>query len=177
MPLDSQVPARLKAHLLPPQTVAEFWMPLGLAVWFGKDREFDRHFRESFAIEHEAAAWGELMPWLATPLGALSLVLLLDQYPRNAFRDTPRMYATDSMARAVTNAALRLGHDRAVEPPMQLFFYLPLGHSEHLVDQERAVALCASLPEPSPAHARRHRDIIARYGRFPHRNRRNGDNR
>lgn len=110
------------------------------------------------------------MPWLATPEGALSLVLLLDQYPRNAFRGTTRMYDTDPLARIVADAALGLGHDKAVDPALSLFFTLPFGHSEHLADQERAVALCAVLPDPAPDHARAHRDIIARFGRFPHRN-------
>ncbi len=170
MPLDTPLPARLKAHLAAPETVADFWKPLGHAIWFGKDPQFDNYFRDTFATEHEAAAWGELMPWLATPDGALSLVLLLDQYPRNAFRGTRRMYATDTLARSVANAALRLGHDRAVEPPLQVFFYLPFGHSENLADQDRAVSLCAALPDPAPQHAQGHRDIIARFGRFPHRN-------
>jgi uncharacterized protein (DUF924 family) len=170
MPLDTNLPARLEAHLSKPETVADFWKPLGHAIWFGKDPKFDSYFRDTFATEHEAAAWGELMPWLATPDGALSLVLLLDQYPRNAFRGTQRMYATDPLARSVANAALRLGHDRAVEPPLQLFFYLPFGHSEDIADQDRAVSLCAALPDPAPKHAQGHRDIIARFGRFPHRN-------
>lgn len=170
MPFDSTLPARLKAHLMPPETVADFWKPLGHAVWFGKDPAFDHEFRETFATEHEAAARGELMPWIGTPEGALSLVILLDQYPRNAFRGTARMYATDTLARTVAHAALQLGHAQAVEPPLGLFFYLPFGHSEQLADQDRAVALCVGLPDPAPSHSRRNRDIIARFGRFPHRN-------
>ena len=150
--------------------VAKFWQPLGHAVWFGKDPVFDARFRMTFATEYKAAATGELRPWLATPEGALSLILLLDQYPRNAFRGTPRMYATDALARTVADDALRLGHDIAVGASMQLFFYLPFGHSENLVDQDRAVDLCAALPDPAPSHSRRHRDIVARFGRFPHRN-------
>jgi uncharacterized protein (DUF924 family) len=167
---DTTLQTRLAAHLSQPDTVATFWAPLGHAVWFGKDPAFDRRFREAFAVEHGAAARGELMPWLATPEGALSLVLLLDQYPRNAFRGTPRMYATDTLARIVADAALELGHDRAVGPDLQGFFYLPFAHSEHPADQERSVALCADLPEPGPSHSRGHRDTIIRFGRFPHRN-------
>jgi uncharacterized protein (DUF924 family) len=149
---DTTLQTRLAAHLSQPDTVATFWAPLGHAVWFGKDPAFDRRFR------------------LATPEGALSLVLLLDQYPRNAFRGTPRMYATDTLARIVADAALELGHDRAVGPDLQGFFYLPFAHSEHPADQERSVALCADLPEPGPSHSRGHRDTIIRFGRFPHRN-------
>ncbi|MFO1202005.1 MAG: DUF924 family protein [Tabrizicola sp.] len=167
---DQTIQTRLAGHLSQPGVVAGFWAPLGNAVWFGKDPAFDRRFREAFPLQHGAAARGELMPWLTTAEGALSLVLLLDQYPRNAFRGTPRMYETDAMARIVANVALELGHDRSVDQALRVFFYLPFGHSEHLTDQERAVALCADLPEPAPSHSRGHRDTIARFGRFPHRN-------
>lgn len=167
---DPTLSSRRTAHLSSPEAVAAFWAPLGHAAWFGKDPAFDRRFREAFAVEHGAAARGELMPWLATPEGALSLVILLDQYPRNAFRGTPRMYETDTLARIVADAALELGHDKAVDPAVMGFFYLPFCHSEHLTDQERAVDLCADLPEPGPSHSRGHRDTVARFGRFPHRN-------
>jgi uncharacterized protein (DUF924 family) len=167
---DTTLTSRLPAHLSQPGAVAAFWKPLGHAVWFGKDPVFDQTFRRAFAIEHGAAARGELMPWLATPEGALSLVILLDQYPRNAFRGTDRMYATDTLARIVANAVLDLGHDRVVDPSLVPFFYLPFGHSENLSDQERSVVLSAGLPEPGPSHSRGHRDTIARFGRFPHRN-------
>lgn len=167
---DATLTSRLRAHLSSPEMVANFWKPLGHAVWFGNDPIFDQTFREAFAPEHAAAARGELMPWLASAEGALSLVILLDQYPRNAFRGTERMYATDALARIIADAALKLGHDRAVGTPLKAFFYLPFGHSEDLADQERAVALCAKLPEPAPMHSRCHREVIARFGRFPHRN-------
>jgi uncharacterized protein (DUF924 family) len=100
----------------------------------------------------------------------LGLVILLDQYPRNSFRGTPRMYATDSLARKVADEAIRRGHDRSVEPAMQLFVYLPFGHSEELRDQQRSVELNKRLGEPSLTHAKGHHDIIERFGRFPHRN-------
>lgn len=167
---DATLVTRLKAHLSSPHAVASYWTPLGNAVWFGKDPIFDQKFRQTFAAEHGAAARGELMPWLATPEGALSLVVLLDQYPRNAFRGTARMYATDPLARIVADVALLHQYDQAVDPSVRVFFYLPFGHSELLHDQERAVELCADLPEPASSHARGHRDIIARFGRFPHRN-------
>jgi uncharacterized protein (DUF924 family) len=167
---DTTLPMRLKAHLSAPGAVAAFWAPLGHAVWFGKDPVFDQKFREAFAAEHGAAARGELMPWLSTAQGALSLVVLLDQYPRNAFRGTARMYATDTLARIVADMALDLGHDRAFGDDLRGFFYLPFAHSEELADQERSVALCADLPEPGPSHSRGHRDTIAQFGRFPHRN-------
>ena len=150
--------------------VVDFWRQAGPALWFAKDDDFDRRFRERFLTLHEAAARNELSSWLATADGALALVVLLDQFPRNAFRGTPRMYATDRLARAVADAAMDAGHDRAVDPELQFFFYLPLGHSEDLADQERSVALCRRLGQPTLSHAEGHRDIVRRFGRFPHRN-------
>jgi uncharacterized protein (DUF924 family) len=151
-------------------TLVDFWRAAGPARWFAKDAGFDRRFRERFLALHEAAARGALAGWLATPEGALALLLLLDQFPRNAFRGTPRMYASDAMARDVAAAALDAGHDRAVETELQLFFYLPFGHSENMADQQRSVALNRRLGERDLSHAERHRDIVRRFGRFPHRN-------
>ena len=150
--------------------VVAFWRKAGAGLWFAKDDAFDRRFREHFLSLHEAAARGELGGWLATAEGALGLVVLLDQFPRNAFRGTPRMYATDALAREVATAAIDAGYDRAVPMELQLFFYLPYGHSENLNDQERSVALAQRLGQPNVSHAERHRDIIRRFGRFPHRN-------
>lgn len=150
--------------------IVDFWSEAGPDMWFAKDPAFDRRFATRFLAAHEAAARRELAVWMATARGALALVLLLDQYPRNAFRGTPRMYATDALARQVADGALSAGHDRLIEEPMRLFLYLPFGHSEDLADQERSVALNAGLKHPNPFRAERHRDIIARFGRFPHRN-------
>ena len=94
-----------------------------------------------------------------TPDGALALLLLLDQFPRNAFRGTPRMYATDAMARDVATAAIEAGHDRQVETALQLFFYLPFAHSENLIDQEHSVFLTRRLGQPNLAHAEHHRIV------------------
>jgi uncharacterized protein (DUF924 family) len=119
---------------------------------------------------HEAAARGDLDGWTATPAGALALMVLLDQFPRNAFRDTPRMYATDAAARRLANAAIAAGHDRLVAVDLQKFFYLPFGHSEELADQERVVELSRRLGGRDLQQAEHHRDIVRRFGRFPHRN-------
>ncbi len=150
-------------------SIVDFWRKAGPAMWFAKDAGFDRDFRERFLTAHEAAVRGELEDWPVTPHGALALVILLDQFPRNAFRGTPRMYATDAMAREAATAAIDAGHDEAVGE-LQLFFYLPFGHSEDVVDQERSVALARALGEPNLSHAKGHRDIVRRFGRFPHRN-------
>lgn len=160
------------APVAPPQAleVVEFWKQAGPALWFAKDPEFDRRFRERFLNLYEAAARGELGSWIETPDGALGLCILLDQFPRNSFRGTPRMYATDTLARAVADATIRAGHDRALPHPLALFVYLPFGHSEDLADQERSVELSRRLGEPHRSHAEHHRDIVRRFGRFPHRN-------
>lgn len=152
------------------RAVVEFWKAAGPKRWFAKDPEFDRRFRDRFLSTFEAAARGELAVWLPTPQSALALVLLLDQYPRNAFRGTPRMYATDPLARDMAERALALGHDYAVEAELQVFFYLPFGHSENLADQERCVALNARFGPELQKHAIGHADIVRRFGRFPHRN-------
>lgn len=150
--------------------VLAFWREAGPSMWFAKDPAFDRRFRERFADLHAKAAQGGLRDWLAAPESALALVLLLDQYPRNSFRGTARMYATDVAARAAASAAIAAGHDRVVEPALQVFFYLPFGHSEDIADQDRAVEFCRRLGEPHLSHAEHHREIIRRFGRFPHRN-------
>jgi uncharacterized protein (DUF924 family) len=150
--------------------VVAFWEGAGPAAWFAKDDGFDRRFRERFLSLHERAARGGLDGWNATPEGALALMVLLDQFPRNAFRGTPRMYATDAAARRLAAAAIAAGHDRLVAVDAQKFFYLPFGHSEDLADQERAVELCARLGGRDLQQAEHHRDIVRRFGRFPHRN-------
>jgi uncharacterized protein (DUF924 family) len=150
--------------------VVQFWRDAGPARWFAKDAEFDRHFRDRFLGAHEAAARGDLDSWRATPEGSLALVLLLDQFPRNAFRGTARMYATDALAREIADAALDSKQDVGVDVELRLFLYLPFGHSESLADQERSVELARRLEPIDVTHAEHHRDIIRRFGRFPHRN-------
>jgi uncharacterized protein (DUF924 family) len=150
--------------------VVAFWREAGPGLWFAKDAAFDQRFRERFLALYEQAARGALDDWRETADGALALAILLDQFPRNAFRGTSRMYATDERARHIAHAAIAAGHDKTLEPALRVFLYLPFGHSESLADQDRAVALCETLGEPTISHARHHRDIIRRFGRFPHRN-------
>jgi uncharacterized protein (DUF924 family) len=164
--------ARKPRHVQTPdaETVVRFWREAGQALWFAKDPAFDQRFRETFLPLHEAAARGELSAWQRTPQGALALLLLLDQFPRNSFRGTPRMYETDALARKVASEAIAAGHDRLVEPALQLFVYMPFAHSEDLADQERSVELVRRLGQPNLGRAEHHRDIVRRFGRFPHRN-------
>jgi uncharacterized protein (DUF924 family) len=153
-----------------PRPFLDFWRAAGEKRWFNQDDGFDAALRERFLPLHEAAAAGQLAAWSATADGALALVLLLDQFPRNAFRGTPRMYATDEQARVAADAAIRAGHDHAVEAPLRQFFYLPFMHSEQLADLDRCVALNEAAGGESLRFARHHRDIVQRFGRFPHRN-------
>lgn len=150
--------------------VVEFWRAAGRERWFAKDPTFDQLFRDRFAAEYRAATAGQLRDWEGTANGALALIILLDQYPRNSFRHTPKMYASDEQARGVADRAIRSGHDQAIEVPLRMFFYLPFGHSESLADQNRSVELVRKMSAGEAKHAERHRDIIRRFGRFPHRN-------
>ncbi len=156
--------------LASPADVIAFWQDAGPKRWFKPDAGFDAEFRARFLVAHEAAARGELGGWPATAEGALALLLLLDQFPRNAFRGTARVYATDALAREVADAALRAGHDAALEPALRQFFYLPFMHSEDLRDQDRCVALNDAQGGESLRWALHHRDVVRRFGRFPHRN-------
>jgi uncharacterized protein (DUF924 family) len=152
------------------RALVAFWRDAGEKRWFRKDPAFDADFQRRFLAAHEAAAAGALAEWQAEPGSALALVLLLDQFPRNCFRGTRRVYATDAQARAVTAAAIDAGFDLRTEAALRVFFYLPYSHSESLDDQDRAVELAARLPGDALAHALGHREIVRRFGRFPHRN-------
>ena len=151
--------------------VVAFWREAGPDRWFTRDDAFDALCRERFILTYEAAARGDLNEWELEPEGALAVVLLLDQFPRNMFRGTRRVYATDAAALSTADRAIERGHDKAVSPELRAFFYLPFMHSEDLGDQERSVALNeASGDGDAATWARHHRDLIARFGRFPHRN-------
>jgi len=152
-----------------PQDVVRFWREAGPDKWFDKDEAFDRSFTARFLDAHMAAARRELDHWLDEADGALALLILLDQLPRNAFRGTAHMFATDPLALAFAKQAVAHGHDRAAEPALRVFFYLPFEHSETLADQDRSMALCEGLGDYA-RYARIHHDVIARFGRFPHRN-------
>ncbi len=153
-----------------PAEVVAFWRDAGPKRWFRKDAAFDTEFRTRFLAAHEAAAAGALATWEDHAEGALALLILLDQLPRNAFRDTARMFATDAQALQLARRAIAAGFDLQVEAQLRNFFYLPFMHSEDLADQEQAVALTAPLGGEPHRFAVLHRDIIERFGRFPHRN-------
>lgn len=154
--------------------------------WFdaeadGERGAVDRQIEREFRADMERAAAGELTDWSRTPRGRLALILLLDQFPRNAFRGTARAFATDPLALGLALEGMREGADALLQPAERLFFYLPLEHAEDLDAQERGVRACAALALEAPVpirsyfegcshYAEQHRDIIRRFGRFPHRN-------
>lgn len=155
--------------------VLTFWREAGPEKWFAKDDAFDAAIRERFLEAHLAAARGEMADWEETVEGTLGLLILLDQFPRNLFRSSGHAFATDGLARWIAREALERGFDRAVDPTLRPFLYLPFEHSEHPADQELSVELFTTLQdETGDAESLRwaveHRDIIARFGRFPHRN-------
>jgi len=162
----------------------DFWFgPIGdadrechRAIWFKSTDQFDAALRREFLSDYEAAAAGALLSWEASAEGALALVLLLDQVPRNIFRETPRAYATDAAACATADRALERGFDQMVPPAWRLFFYMPFHHSENIADQRRSVALFNALPRNPDRRGSLRRygcpyiEVIERFGRFPHRN-------
>lgn len=157
-----------------PSDVVAFWRDAGPAKWFAKDLAFDAEITARFEAAHHAAARGELAHWAESWEGALALLLLLDQFPRNIWRGSAHAFATDPLARSLARAALTAGHDAAAPAELRLFFYLPFEHSEALTDQDLCVTRCQALDAASGTDwikwAAMHRDIIVRFGRFPHRN-------
>ena len=160
---------------LSPEEIIGFWTEAGPSRWFARSEPFDQAIRDRFEAAHHAAARGELSAWEESPRGALALLLLLDQFPRNLYRGSAHAFATDPLARAITERAIGKGFDLQTEAPLRPFFYLPFEHSEAMADQDRGVALCERLErEAGDAETLKwavlHRDIIQRFGRFPHRN-------
>lgn len=154
-----------------PQDVISFWQEAGPDSWFEADPAFDERVRARFLAAYEAAARGDLDEWQESADGALALVILLDQFPRNMFRGTPRAFAADDAALAVADRAIAAGRDDDVLEALRSFFYMPFMHSERLGDQERCVALMQAFGgADNVKYAEIHRDIIRRFGRFPHRN-------
>jgi uncharacterized protein (DUF924 family) len=144
--------------------------------WFRKDDGFDEEIRNRFLPGVEAALAGELTAWADDRQGLLALLILLDQFPRNLFRNQAQAFAGDEQARRLAGLALAKGWDNQLTAVEKLFVYLTFEHSESLADQERSVALFSALAAGHPGcdgfldYARRHHEVIARFGRFPHRN-------
>jgi uncharacterized protein (DUF924 family) len=154
-----------------PADIVLFWCDAGPDKWFEKDEAFDREITTRFLATHEAASRCELASWQETAEGALALLILLDQFPRNMFRNSAHAFATDPLARAMADRALARGFDQATEQALRQFFYLPFMHSEVLADQDRCLQLYEKYGDASTLRfANIHREIIVKLGRFPHRN-------
>ena len=152
--------------------VVRFWRQAGMQAWFNGGEAFDRQCEALFLAAHLAAARREHEDWLDSAEGALALLLLLDQIPRNVFRGSGHAFASDGLAHHYAERALAAGHDAAFEPELRAFFYLPFEHSEDLADQQRSVALFEVLGNQTyTQYALEHLRVIERFGRFPHRNR------
>jgi uncharacterized protein (DUF924 family) len=151
--------------------VLAFWREAGSDRWYKRDDAFDTIVRERFlSLWHQAAA-GERSSWEATDDGALALVIVLDQFPRNMFRGEAKAFSSDALAREVAGRAIARGVDKRITPPLLQFLYMPFMHSEELADQIRCVLLFQGGDDPENLHyAEEHADIIRRFGRFPHRN-------
>jgi uncharacterized protein (DUF924 family) len=158
-----------------PVEVIAFWRDAGPKRWFAPDAAFDTVIRDRFAPLHGQAAAGHLSSWEADAPGALALILVTDQFTRNLYRHSALAFATDELARNVAERALARGFDQATEPLLRSFFYLPFEHHEDAASQARAVALFEKLAAETGKTdgldwCKLHRDLIARFGRFPHRN-------
>ena len=154
-----------------PREIVNFWEQAGEARWFTRDAVFDGTLKTRFGEAAAAARVGVYQVWAETPEGALGLVLLLDQIPRNIYRGSPLAFASDARAREVTRAALGKGFLNKLTPPRAMWLVMPFEHSENIDDQWRCMALFQTLGLNDMVHwAKVHLDIIAKFGRFPHRN-------
>lgn len=163
--------------------VLDFWFAppqsrergLNRKAWFRKDERFDEQIRERFLPTFEAASAGKLDAWSSTPYAGLALIVVLDQFPRNLYRGEARAFSSDARALSAARRFVERRFDRVLRPLERVFAYLPFEHCEDLAVQRRALALFERLerhPECADflEYARRHHEIIARFGRFPHRN-------
>jgi uncharacterized protein (DUF924 family) len=161
-----------------PDDVLSFWFGEQLEIraqWFRKDAEFDAQINTKFLAMVEAAAQGELNHWLEIPRHSLAYIILLDQFPRNIFRNSPRSFAYDDLALQAAKDMIHAGIHTQFHVLEQLFIYLPLEHSENLADQEQTLSLMSQWQNESPLqgfydYAIKHHAVIQRFGRFPHRN-------
>ncbi|MBB5016369.1 DUF924 family protein [Rehaibacterium terrae] len=177
--------------MIGPDDVLRFWfgdsgdeggtIAQGRPRWFNGGEALDREIGARFGAWVEAARRGELSYWAGEAHGRLALLILIDQFGRNLHRGNGAAFAADALAQALCLEGLRLGHDRQLSRPQRVFFYLPLEHAENLSLQDCSVALFAALRDEAPEalrshyesfldYAVRHREVIARFGRFPHRN-------
>ena len=153
-----------------PKDVIAFWRDAGPGKWFNGGKPFDDECQQRFGDLHMAAARRELDNWMEGAEGALALLLLLDQIPRNIFRGSGHAFASDGLALQHATQAVAAGQDVQVDADLRVFVYLPFEHCEDMAMQDRSVELIATLSEDLLGYAHAHRNVITRFGRFPHRN-------
>ena len=161
--------------MVAPEDVLGFWLDeVGPEGWYNPTEALDQTIRDRFEDTWRGASEGTHALWLTYPSGTLAYIILTDQFPRNMFRGEGRAFATDRAGLTAAKVAINRGWDLRIDEPARQFFYLPLMHSENLCDQERCVRLiCERMPQHGPdnlLHARAHREVIRRFGRFPYRN-------
>ncbi len=160
------------ARELTPEEILTFWRAAGSDRWYTKDTAFDAQVQRRFLGLWRKAAAGELSSWETSDDGALALVIVLDQFPRNMFRDDAKAFSSDPQALEVASRAIARGADARIEPALLEFIYMPFMHSEQLPDQQRCVELFRKTGNTDNLkYAEDHAAIISRFGRFPHRNR------
>ena len=154
--------------------VLDFWFSeIKPSQWFQKNDDFDAEIRARFESDYKLATKGILNAWRDDPKGALALVIMLDQFPRNMYRGTPQSFATDAKALEVSKYAVSKQFDQLLNVQEKTFLYLPFEHSESMEDQERSVQLFSAIKDDDPVvynYAVKHYDVIKKFGRFPHRN-------
>jgi uncharacterized protein (DUF924 family) len=159
-------------HIATPKEILEFWFSDRVhKLWFNSTPEFDQELRDRFLQTYIKCMNNELKEWEDTTDGALTLVIVLDQFPLNMFRGKPESFATEAAARQIAETVISRGDENKLSDEQKAFLYLPFVHSENLDDQNRSVALYeqAGLIE-NLKYAKHHRELIKRFGRFPHRN-------
>jgi uncharacterized protein (DUF924 family) len=161
--------------MITPEDVLSFWLDeVGPSGWYKSEEALDQEIRDRFGTAWEGAMEGRHALWLTYPSGTLAYVVLLDQFPRNMFRNTGNAFASDRFALAAAKQAISKNWDVKIDEPARQFFYMPLMHSENLADQDRCVRLMLDrMPEHGASnllHARAHREVIRKFGRFPYRN-------
>ena len=153
------------------QGVLTYWQQIGPAGWYAGGEALDTEIRTRFGELWSKAKDGGLIHWLGSAEGALAYLVVTDQFPRNMFRAQAQAFATDAAARVAAARVWQHGFDLRIDGPLRQFFYLPMMHSETQTDQDRCVALFAArMPGENLLHARAHREVIRRFGRFPYRN-------
>lgn len=154
--------------------VLKFWFEETMpAQWFQKNLDFDEEIRARFLCTYEMVTKDLCHDWARDPDGILSLCIVLDQFPRNMFRNSPKAFGTDDKALLVAKDAIHKGFDIVLPPIKRRFVYLPFEHSEKLADQRKSVTLFETMKETDPLgyeYALKHHDVIEKFGRFPHRN-------